>query len=224
MTEVRFLVHFDSERVSVYRFQSGELKLLKRERLAFGDSLTGEVLADRVGEFCAGLKEFSEVVDNKGTRLYATGVFHQLPQPEVATLVNSVYVDTGLYVNIVGTELEQFYLETGMSVCDFSATKIRKGPSPVRDAEPIDIVRDRLREIVASVLEVEKEDIESGALLYEELGISSLEKVAIADAGAHNAAARPPTAVDDSATRPGNSRQPVPNAPAPWSRAGIRYA
>lgn len=44
------------------------------------------------------------------------------------------------------------------------------------------------------------------------------------DAGARNAAARPPTAVDDAASRPGNGRQPVPNAPAPWSRAGIRGA
>ncbi|MEU5239790.1 AMP-binding protein [Streptomyces lydicus] len=49
----------------------------------------------------------------------------------------------------------------------------------MRDAEPIDTVLDRLREIVASVLEVEKEGIESGALFYEELGMSSLEKVAI---------------------------------------------
>ncbi|MGW1616181.1 acyl carrier protein [Streptomyces sp. NPDC002285] len=48
----------------------------------------------------------------------------------------------------------------------------------MRDAEPIDTVLDRLREIVASVLEVEKEGIESGALFYEELGMSSLEKVA----------------------------------------------
>ncbi|GHG12963.1 AMP-binding protein [Streptomyces filamentosus] len=45
----------------------------------------------------------------------------------------------------------------------------------MRDAE----VLDRLREIVASVLEVEKEGIESGALWYEQLGMSSLEKVAI---------------------------------------------
>ncbi|MFF3356712.1 AMP-binding protein [Streptomyces sp. NPDC002917] len=49
----------------------------------------------------------------------------------------------------------------------------------MRDAEPINSVLDRLREIVASVLEVEKDGIESGALFYEELGISSLEKVAI---------------------------------------------
>ncbi|MDT0453780.1 AMP-binding protein [Streptomyces hesseae] len=45
--------------------------------------------------------------------------------------------------------------------------------------ELIDITRDRLREIVASVLEVEKEAIEPGAQFYEELGMSSLEKAAV---------------------------------------------
>ncbi|MFZ3492121.1 nucleoside 2-deoxyribosyltransferase [Streptomyces sp. 5.8] len=115
MTEGRILVHFGSERVSVYRFQSGELRLLTREQLPFGAGLAGETLADSVGEFCAGLKEFTEVVDNKSTRVHATGVFQQLPQPEAAALVNSVYVDTGLYFNIVGPELERFYLDTSMS-------------------------------------------------------------------------------------------------------------
>ncbi|MFF4531648.1 AMP-binding protein [Streptomyces sp. NPDC001407] len=43
----------------------------------------------------------------------------------------------------------------------------------------MDIVPDRLREIVASVLEVEEAAIESGALFYEELGMSSLEKAEI---------------------------------------------
>ncbi|MFD6334859.1 hypothetical protein ACFWGI_35520 [Streptomyces niveus] len=116
-TEGRVLIHFDSERVSLYRSQGGELELLKRERLAFDDSRAHEALADRLHEFSAGLVEAGEVVDNKTTRLYATGAFQQLPQPEADALVNSVYVDTGLYFNIVGPELEQFYLETGMSAC-----------------------------------------------------------------------------------------------------------
>ncbi|MGW1616180.1 hypothetical protein ACWCQZ_43360 [Streptomyces sp. NPDC002285] len=115
--EGRLLVHFNSERVSVYHLQGGELKLLKMERLALEGSRTHEVLVERVGEFCVGLTEFSEVVDNKTTRLHATGVFQQLPQSEAAALVNSLYVDTGLYFNIVGPELEQFYLETGMAAC-----------------------------------------------------------------------------------------------------------
>ncbi|GGV26985.1 hypothetical protein GCM10010495_48780 [Kitasatospora herbaricolor] len=115
--EDRVLVHFGSERVSVFRSQGDELELLTREQLALDGSLGHEALAERVGEFCAGLKEFHEVVDNKGTRLYATGAFQQLPQPDVDALVTSVYVDTGLYFNIVGPELQRFYLETGMSAC-----------------------------------------------------------------------------------------------------------
>ncbi|MFC8125938.1 AMP-binding protein [Streptomyces sp. NPDC057302] len=43
----------------------------------------------------------------------------------------------------------------------------------------IDIARARLREIVASVLEVDEEAVAPGALFYEELGMSSLEKVAV---------------------------------------------
>ncbi|MFD8897542.1 nucleoside 2-deoxyribosyltransferase [Streptomyces ardesiacus] len=117
MTKGRILVHFGTERVSVYRHQSGELSLLTRERLPFGAGLAGEALAGSVSEFSAGLKEFTEVVDNKTTRVHATGVFQQLPQPEANALVNSVYVDTGLYFNIVPPELEQFYLDTGMSAC-----------------------------------------------------------------------------------------------------------
>ncbi|MFB7919435.1 AMP-binding protein [Streptomyces sp. NPDC056061] len=48
--------------------------------------------------------------------------------------------------------------------------------------EPIDMidtVRDRLREIVASVLEVDQDAIEPGALFYEDLGMSSLEKTEV---------------------------------------------
>ncbi|WP_236726403.1 AMP-binding protein [Streptomyces sp. NBRC 110465] len=47
------------------------------------------------------------------------------------------------------------------------------------DAVLMDIVRGRLRRIVASVLEVEADELDPDALFYEELGISSLEKVAI---------------------------------------------
>lgn len=49
----------------------------------------------------------------------------------------------------------------------------------MRDAETIEKVREMLRGIVAAVLEVDKEAIESSALFYQELGMSSLEKVAI---------------------------------------------
>ncbi|MFC8125937.1 nucleoside 2-deoxyribosyltransferase [Streptomyces sp. NPDC057302] len=111
----QILVHFGTERVSLHRRHSGELQLLTRKRLPFRAGLTGEALADSVSGFCAGLKEFTEVVDTKSTRVHATGVFQRLPQPEAATLVNSFFVDTGLYFNIVGPELERFYLDVAAS-------------------------------------------------------------------------------------------------------------
>ncbi|MGA5193268.1 AMP-binding protein [Streptomyces exfoliatus] len=49
----------------------------------------------------------------------------------------------------------------------------------MRNALPNDSVRDRLREIVASVLEMKETDIEPDALFYEDLGADSLEKVGI---------------------------------------------
>ncbi|MFE9121382.1 nucleoside 2-deoxyribosyltransferase [Streptomyces sp. NPDC007172] len=117
MTHGRILVHFAAERVRVHCLQGGRTQLLTSRQLPFGASLTGEALAGGVSEFCAGLKEFTEVVDNKSTRVYATGVFQQLPQPEAAALVNRFFVDTGLYFNIVGPKLERFYLDAAMSAC-----------------------------------------------------------------------------------------------------------
>ncbi|MEU0100392.1 hypothetical protein [Streptomyces sp. NPDC006267] len=109
------LVNFDSEYASVYRCRDAELRLLKKERFAFDGGRDHEAVAEAVGEFCAGLAQAGEAVDNKTTRLYATGAFQQLPQPDADALVNSVYVDTGLYFNIVGPDLERFYRETGTS-------------------------------------------------------------------------------------------------------------
>ncbi|MFK0244495.1 hypothetical protein ACIQUM_07340 [Amycolatopsis azurea] len=119
--EGRVLVHFDSENVSVYRSQGGELTMLRREALSVDEGHAPEALTESIAEVCAGLAGVCEAVDNKTTRLYATGGFQQLSPPEAAALVNYVYVDTGLYFNIVGPELEQFYRRTGMSACGSDA-------------------------------------------------------------------------------------------------------
>ncbi|MFI1189787.1 hypothetical protein [Streptomyces californicus] len=109
------LAHFDSEYASVYRCRDAELRLLKKERFAFDGGPDHEPVAEAVSEFCAGLAQTGEAIDNKTTRLYATGAFQQLPQPDADALVNSVYVDTGLYFNMVRPDLERFYRETSTS-------------------------------------------------------------------------------------------------------------
>ena len=57
--------------------------------------------------------------------MYATGVFQRLSHADAASLVNSFYVDTGLYFNIVEPELEQFYSEAGRS--SDGSTRILQG-------------------------------------------------------------------------------------------------
>ncbi|MFD8316234.1 nucleoside 2-deoxyribosyltransferase [Kitasatospora purpeofusca] len=115
MSEGRTLVHFGSERVTVHRHQGRALHPLTKDPLPFAAGLDGEALAERVSEYCAGLTQYAEAVDNKTTRVHATGIFQQLPQPEAAALVNSVYVDTGLFFNIVAPDLERFYWDTALA-------------------------------------------------------------------------------------------------------------
>ncbi|MFI1530797.1 hypothetical protein [Streptomyces griseus] len=109
------LVHFDSASASVYRSRETELKLLMEEPFPFDGGLTRQAVAEAVDELCGRLAQAGETIDNKTTRLYATGAFQQLPQPDADALINSIYVDTGLYFNIVGRDLEQFYREMGTS-------------------------------------------------------------------------------------------------------------
>jgi hypothetical protein len=113
--EGKILTHFETECVSVYRLQGGVLTLLKREPAAFEEGLAAGMPPAGIVQFCDGLKEFTEVVDNRATRLYATGIFQQLSQPDAIRLVNNVYVDTGLYFNIVEPELQRFYLKRATS-------------------------------------------------------------------------------------------------------------
>ncbi|MFJ5819327.1 AMP-binding protein [Streptomyces sp. NPDC093108] len=51
--------------------------------------------------------------------------------------------------------------------------------NPIHMIDTVRDIHDRLREIVASVLEVDHDAVESGALFYEDLGMSSLEKTEV---------------------------------------------
>src|SRR5699024_4898363 len=59
------------------------------------------------------LKLIEEKVDNESIRLYATGVFQEFSEEEKTQLIIHVFVNSGLYFNIVNPDLEQFYIEKG---------------------------------------------------------------------------------------------------------------
>jgi acyl carrier protein len=56
---------------------------------------------------------------------------------------------------------------------------IREGPLLMRNEVSDEAIGDRLRDIVASILEMEPAEVEADALFYEDLGADSLEKVGI---------------------------------------------
>ncbi|MCC8250532.1 nucleoside 2-deoxyribosyltransferase [Saccharothrix luteola] len=111
--------------MSLYHARSGVLTLFERQPQTFEGSLPSGALADLTCESFDRVSSFAEFVDHKSIRVYATGVFQRLSQADAASLVNSFYVDTGLYFNIVGPELEQFYAEAGRSTD--GSTRILEG-------------------------------------------------------------------------------------------------
>jgi hypothetical protein len=113
--ESKVLAHLESGCVSIYRLDGRQLTLIDERSTSFDERLPLHGLADAVVELRDGLKDFIDVVDNEVTRLYATGPFQRLSRAEAAGLTNTVFVDTGLYLNIVQPELEQFYRQSGGS-------------------------------------------------------------------------------------------------------------
>ena len=55
-----------------------------------------------------------ENVNNENVRLYATGVFQEFSEEEQTQLIIHVFVNSGLCLNIIKPDLEQFYIEKSL--------------------------------------------------------------------------------------------------------------
>ena len=60
------------------------------------------------------LKMIVKNVNNENVRLYATGVFQEFSEEEQTQLIIHVFVNSGLCLNIIKPDLEQFYIENGL--------------------------------------------------------------------------------------------------------------
>lgn len=112
----KVLVHFNSNDVRVYTLNGNSLKLLSKESISFDESLTIEIVIEKINKFLQSLEKCVGVVNNESIRLYATGIFQKFEQKAQTSLIIHIYVNFGLYFNIVQPELEQFYLDNSMSV------------------------------------------------------------------------------------------------------------
>lgn len=123
--EDKVLVHFNTNIISVYSFRDNMLKFLFEEQITFKKNSTVEALLEKIGFFLANFEEYAGVINNERIRLYATGIFQKYTKFKQNELVIRIYVDYGLYFNIVQPDLEEFYLEKSISI--YGSHQIMKG-------------------------------------------------------------------------------------------------
>lgn len=111
----KVLIHFNTNEISVYSLQHGELKSLCKESADFNRGCVDEALLKEIGQILCDLEERFGAINNEITRVYATGVFQQFLSAEKTKLVIRIYVDFGIYFNIIEPELEEFYVQTSLS-------------------------------------------------------------------------------------------------------------
>lgn len=119
MSEIKqkVLVHFNTSEVTVYRLNGKTLTLLYKENTSFDETFVNERFLDKIDQILSKLEKCVGSVDNKNTRLYATGIFQNFAQADQTKLIIHVYVNFGVYFNVIQPDLENFYLQNSMSIC-----------------------------------------------------------------------------------------------------------
>lgn len=113
----KLLIHINTNEVSVYSLKNGVEKLLYRDLIVFENDCITEMLLFEIDRILDDLNERTNEFNNKRIRLYATGVFQVFTQEDKTKLINHIFVNYGLYINIIPQDLELFYLEKSLSTC-----------------------------------------------------------------------------------------------------------
>ena len=112
----KILVHFDTNDTCIYQLKGDSISLIKKERVYFNETLINDELFKKIDYVIEKLKMIVESVDNESVRLYATGVFQEFSEEEQTQLIIHVFVNSGLYFNIIKPDLEQFYIEKSIEL------------------------------------------------------------------------------------------------------------
>ena len=115
IAEDKILVLFETKSISAYLLRKGTLERLSEEKAFFEQSSSIEILVEKIDTYLESLAARVGELNNTCVRLYATGIFQEFSQQEQDRLVISIYVNHGLYFNVVSPELEQFYIEKSVS-------------------------------------------------------------------------------------------------------------
>ena len=105
----KILVHFDTNDTSIYQLKGYSISLIKKKKVYFNETLIHDELFKKIDYVIEKLKMIVENVNNENIRLYATGVFQEFSEEEQTQLIIHVFVNSGLCLNIIKPDLEQFY-------------------------------------------------------------------------------------------------------------------
>lgn len=125
IAEDKVIVHFFTNGICVYRLKKNIPEPLKHEHIVFEESTFTDALLQKIDWFLEHLGEYAGAIDNEHIRLYATGIFQEFNHPDQEQLITHVYVNYGLYFNIVRPDLEQFYKEKSEAI--FGSQNIVQG-------------------------------------------------------------------------------------------------
>lgn len=105
----KMFVHFETNKVTIYKIQNNQILKVKEEILYFNETLINNELYDKLDKFLYNLN-IEKIFNEKNLRLCATGIFQEFSANEQIQLIIHIFVKHGLYFNIINKDLEQFYL------------------------------------------------------------------------------------------------------------------
>ena len=113
----KILIDIGSSTTKIYTYDGEKLSLFKQVSIVMKDGFDSSKGISSVNE--EKLLETVESLKNQFPdyehKLYATGIFRKLEKKSQTKLIDTIFLKTGTYLNIINHELESFYLEKALS-------------------------------------------------------------------------------------------------------------
>ena len=110
MSSKKIFIHFDTNKTIIYE-NSNKLELIETYNIFFNETYVNDELFHKINYIINDLKNKGYEIDNKTTRIFATGVFESFSKEEKQQLIIYIYTKFELYINILEEDLKKFYLE-----------------------------------------------------------------------------------------------------------------
>lgn len=109
----KYIIHFNTNQVSVYQLISKKPVLKEKQTLYFNETVVHDEMLNKIRNFLKEFKKKFGVLDNRSVRIFATGIFQELSKEEQKQIVIDVFVRFGLLFNVLDCGLENFYKQIG---------------------------------------------------------------------------------------------------------------